>query len=271
MKSRWKKVEYKIISGKVVEIKRTYMPRAADVKKPRGHRIAGNSDERKIRDNEREQKKRLARTLNANLEKGWMLVTCKYDDVTRPADYAALRVAGQKFMRKVREAFRKEHGRSPRFIMVNANWNAVEDRPAKFHHHIVIESCSWDMLRSLWPVEHGISIEPIDGREDHTALAVYLIDNVHGLPSNGKVWSTSRDNLAKPIYTEPVEIVDSIADIKPIPTATQTAFERLDGEAGTPVSAYIRCVLPERPVIRGRQIILPKPPKRGGKKANEPI
>lgn len=126
-------------------------------------------------------------------------------------------------------------------------------------------------LRSLWPVEHGISIEPIDGREDHTALAVYLIDNVHGLPSNSKVWSTSRDNLAKPIYTEPVEIVDSIADIKLIPTATQTAFERLDGEAGTPVSAYIRCVLPERPVIRGRQIILPKPPKRGGKKANEPI
>lgn len=259
-------MEYKIISGKVVEIKRTYMP-LADRKKPRGHRIAGNSDERKIKDNEREQKKRLARTLNANLEKGWMFVTLKYDDETRPLDYAALQVSGKKYMRKLREAFKKQYGRNPKFILVNANWNPERDCPAKFHHHIVIESCSWDMLRGLWPIENGVSIEPIDGREDHTALAVYLVDNVRGLPYNGKVWSTSRDNLAKPIYTEPVEIADDIADIQPIPTAVQTAFERLDGEAGTPVSAYIRCVLPEKPVIKGRQIMLPKPRKRGGKGA----
>lgn len=258
-------MEYKIISGRVVEIRRSYMPLAADRKKPRGQRIAGNSSAQKIKDNEREQKKRLARILNANVEKGWILITCKYDNATLPEDYKALTVSGKKFFRRLREAFKAEHGRNPRVIMVNANWNPEKNCPARFHHHIVMEACAWDMIRSLWPVQDGISIEPIDSRADHTALAVYLCDNVHGLPRGGNVWSTSRGNLAKPIYTEPVEITDGIADIKIIPTATQTAFERLDGEAGTPVSSYIRCILPEKPIIRGQQIILPKPPKRGGR------
>lgn len=262
-------MEYKIVSGKVVEIKRTFLPIAAERKRPRGQRIAGNSSERKIKENEREQKKRLARILNANLEKGWMLITLKYDNATLPTDYDALTVSGKKFLRKLREAFKAEHGRNPRFVMVNANWNPSKNRPARLHHHIVMEPFLWDVICSLWPVKDGVSIEPVDSREDHTALAVYLCDNVHDLPRGGNVWSTSRGNLAKPIYTEPVEITDGIADIKIIPTATQTAFERLDGEAGTPVSAYIRCVLPEKPIIKGRQIILPKPPKRGGRREHE--
>lgn len=257
-------MEYKIISGKVVEIKRSYMPIDRDSKKPRGQRIAGNSSERKIKENEREQKKRLARILNSNIERGWILITCKYDNATLPADYSALTVSGKKFFRKLREAFKAETGRNPRVIMVNANWNPKENRPARFHHHIIMEPFAWDTIRRLWPVENGVSIERIDNREDHTALAVYLCDNVRG-PECGNAWSTSRGNLEKPIYTEPVEVMDGIEDIKIIPTATQTAFERLDGDTGTPVSAYIRCILPEKPTIRGRQIILPKPQKRGGR------
>ena len=53
-------MEYKIISGSVVEIKRTWMSARSSAKKTRGTRIAGNSSERKIRQNEIERTKQLA-------------------------------------------------------------------------------------------------------------------------------------------------------------------------------------------------------------------
>lgn len=263
-------MEYKIISGSVVEIKRTWMNARPNVKKPRGQRIAGNTSERKIKQNEIEKKKQLARLLNANLEKGWIFVTFKFDDEHLPADYSGLKESGKKLTRAIREEFKKTEGRNPKLFLVNANWEPEksgkgEGRPARLHHHIVMEACSWDMLRQLWPTVNGVSIEPIDGRKDHAALAKYLVDNVHGLERGQCSWSTSRGNLAKPIYTEP-EPVENIEDIQLIPTASQTAFERLDDEDGRPVSTYVRCILPCKPTIRGRQIILPRPPKRGGRK-----
>ena len=261
-------MEYKIISGSVVEIKRTWMSARSSAKKTRGTRIAGNSSERKIRQNEIERTKQLARILNTNLEKGWILVTLKYDDEHLPPDYAALKENGKKFCRALRAAFKAKHDRNPRMIFVNANWSPEEDREARLHHHMVIEKCSWDMLRDIWPTTNGVSIEPIDGRADHSALAYYLVHNVHGLEPGQCSWSTSRGNLAKPIYTEP-EPVEDVEDIQVIPTANQTAFERLDDEDGRPVSTYIRCVLPCKPTIRGRQIILPCPPKRGGRKRRQ--
>lgn len=258
-------MEYKIISGKVVEIRRTWMSAQPSIKKPRGHRIAGNTSERKIRQNEIEKKKQLARVLNANLDNGWLLVTLKYDDAHLPADYETLKVSGKKFCRALRNAFKAETGRNPRMIFINANWSPSKNRPARLHHHIVLEGCSWDMLRRLWPIPNGVSIEPIDNRADHTALAVYLVDNVHGRPRGENAWSTSRGNIAKPIYTEPAP-VDNVEDIELMPQARQTAFERLDDEDGRAVSTYIRCILPCKPTVRGRQIILPRPPKRGGRK-----
>lgn len=262
-------MEYKIISGSVVEVKRTWMNALPNVKKPRGTRIAGNTSLRKIKQNEIEKKKQLARILNANIEKGWNFATFKYDDEHLPADYNALKESGKKFLRDFRTAFKAAYGRNPRYIWTNANWKPLKDGrgdcPARLHHHLVVEPCSWDMLRELWPTPNGVSIEPIDGRADHTALAKYLVDNVHGLERGQCVWTTSRGNLLKPIYTEP-EPVSDIESIEIIPTARQTAFERLDDEDGRTVSTYVRCILPCKPTVRGRQIILPRPPKRGGQK-----
>lgn len=261
-------MEYKIISGSVVEIRRTYMNVRAGSpqKKPRGQRIAGNTSAKKIKANEVEAVKALARTLNANLTRGWLWVTLKYDDEHLPEDYTALETRGTKFLRALRAAFRKEHGCNPRYIWVNANWSPERDAPARLHHHLVIEACSLDLLAALWKCG-TVSVEAIDGREDHTALAVYIVKNVHGLERGKNRWSTSRGNLAKPIYTEPEEVTDGgVEDIAVLPTAKQTAFERLDDECGRAVSAYIRCVLPARPKVRGGQIIIPRTKKRGGRK-----
>lgn len=262
-------MEYKIVSGNVVEIRRTYMNVRAGSpqRKPRGQRIAGNTSARKIKANENEAVKQLARTLNANLKKGWLWVTLKYENEYLPVDYSALEQNGGKFTRTLRAAFKKENGRNPQYIWVNANWSPERDAPARLHHHLVIEACSLDMLAELW--KYGsVSVEEIDGREDHTALAVYIVKNVHGLERGKNKWSTSRGNLLKPIYTEPEEVTDGgVEDIAVLPTARQTAFERLDDECGRAVSAYVRCILPERPKVRGGQIIIQRSKKRGGRRS----
>ena len=196
-------MEYKIISGNVVEIRRTFMNvRSDSPKKKRGVRIAGNTSARRIRLNEREAIKNLARLLNANVSQGWVLVSLKYDNEHLPVDYSALEASGKKFTRQFRDAFRKEYGRNPKFILVNANWNPEKDCPARLHHHIIVERCSLDMLAKVWK-GGGIATEETDGREDHTALAVYLVKNVRGLEKGAARWHASRGNLEKPIYTEP--------------------------------------------------------------------
>lgn len=262
-----KLMEYRIISGAVMEVRRTWLPsRDCDTIKKRGIRIAGNSSEKKIRQNEQEAIKQLARLLNANLEKNWMLVTVKYDDAHLPTERAALKKSIAKYLKAVRAAFKAEHGRTPRYLAVNGTWSVKNERPARWHHHIVIEACSRDLLAELWHGGGSVICEDIDNRQDHTALAVYLYRNTERAERGECRWSTSRGNLAKPIYTEPVEVSDGVEGIQPLPNSTLMDMTRLDNEDGKPISAYIRCVLPARPKVRGGQVILPKPPKRGGRK-----
>lgn len=262
-----KLMEYKIVSGHTVEIRRAWMPasRGCGPKRPRRNKIAGNTSERKIRANEAEAIKQLARLLNCNLERGWMLVTLKYDNEHLPADRDALQKSAAKYLKKLRSAFKAEHGRTPRYFAVDGTWSPEKDRPARYHHHVVIEACSADMLRGLWHGGGSVICEDIDNRKDHTALAVYLYRNTERCERGERRWSTSRGNLVKPIYTEPVEVTE-VDGIEPIPDSVMMEMTRLDDEEGNAVSSYVRCVLPEKPEVRRRQVVLPKPPKRGGRK-----
>lgn len=261
-----KLMEYKIISGHTVEVRRTWMAsRDCDTRRPRRNRIAGNTSERKIRANEAEAIKQFARSLNCNVERGWMLVTLKYDNEHLPADREELKKNEGKYLKKLRAAFREEQGRSPRYYAVQGTWSPAKDRPARFHHHIVIEACSADMLRSLWHGGGSVICEDIDNRKDHTALAVYLYRNTERGARGDRRWSTSRGNLLKPVYTEPVEVWN-VEGIEAIPGSVMMEMTRLDDEDGNAISSYVRCVLPEKPEVRRGQVILPKPPKRGGRK-----
>ena len=246
-------MEYKIISGSTVEVRRSWLP------------CREGAERKKICTNENEAVKQLARILNCNIERGWMFVTCKFDDAHLPSDRDALKKHIARYVKSVRAAFKAEHGRNPRYVYVLGAWPVKHERPSRVHLHMVIEPCSADMLRCLWQGGGSVICEDIDNRQDHTALAVYMYKNA-GRGERGECrWSTSRGNLAKPIYTEPVE-VDSIEDVEKIPGSVMMDMVRLDDEDGRAISAYIRCVLPERPKVRGGQVILPKPPKRGGRK-----
>ena len=251
-------MQYTIISGKVIETRRAYLP-VRSVGRTRGTRRAGASSARKIAANEKQEALRLGRLLNANFGEGGYLVTLKYDNGRLPGDYEALCENGEKLMRKLRLLCRKE-GVAIKRILVNANWSPKRDAPARLHHHVVINEIPLGILKQLWP-EGEMDIRTLD-KGDLTGLAVYLCKNVKA--EGRKKWNPSR-GLEKPVVSEPVP-VDEIDGIQTPSGASEIYQEPTYDEDGRQIGAYLRCVLPEKPRMRGGQIILPKPRKRGGRR-----
>ena len=119
-------MEYKIISGRTTEIRRTMMPfREKGQKVRRGTRVKGKTSHRKILANEREAVKNLARILNCNFRQGDMWITLTYPENTLPAGREDAKKDLEKFLRKCREAYRKATGKALRYVV------AVSDRDGK--------------------------------------------------------------------------------------------------------------------------------------------
>lgn len=255
-----KLMEYHIISGRVVETRRSYLPCRGEPKKQRGTRRAGASSEKKINLNERQEKQRLARILNTNFEEGGYMITLKYSGVRLPESYDAAREEGEKLMRKLRLLCKKE-GVELRRVLVTANWSPKRNGAARFHHHVVINKIPLAILERLWP-DGEMYIETLRAG-DLSHLAAYLCDNVRLEEKGRKKWSPSR-NLQKPIFTEPtpVQQVDGIQAPEGAEEISQTPTYNEDGRQ---VGCYMRCTLPARPEIRGNRIYLKKA-KRGGHK-----
>lgn len=255
-----KLMEYHIISGRVVETRRSYLPCRGEPKKQRGTRRAGASSEKKINLNERQEKQRLARILNTNFEEGGYMITLKYSGARLPESYDAAREEGEKLIRKLRLLCKKE-GVELRRVLVTANWSPKRNGAARFHHHVVINKIPLSILEKLWP-DGEMYIETLRAG-DLSHLAAYLCDNVRLEEKGRKKWSPSR-NLQKPIFTEPtpVQQVDGIQAPEGAEEISQTPTYNEDGRQ---VGCYMRCTLPARPEIRGNRIYLKKA-KRGGHK-----
>jgi len=84
-------VEYKIISGNVMETRRSYMALRSKPgeKSKRAPRVAGNSSEKKIKANELSSARELARVLNCNFRAGDVHIVLKYPGDTVPATFGA--------------------------------------------------------------------------------------------------------------------------------------------------------------------------------------
>ena len=252
-------MKYYIVSGNVVETRVSFLPIREGGRKPRGIRRAGASSMRKIMHNEKQEYLRLGRTLNANFPRGY-LITFKYGEGKLPASYEELCRNGAALCRKLTALCRK-HGVEIKRVLINANWSPKRKAPARYHHHLVVNEIPLELVRQLWP-EGEIDIRSLR-HGDLTDLAAYLYKNVKA-EAGKKHWSPSR-NLDKPIYTEPVP-VRGADDVQAPAGASQIYQEPGYDEDGRQVGSYLRCVLPEPPKVRGGQIILPKPPKRGGRK-----
>ncbi len=259
-----KLVEYKIISGQVVETRRSWLQvrQPGEARKGRAPRKAGNTSEKKIKQNEASSTKELARVINSTFRAGDAHVVLKYDNDSIPADYEAAALRLKKFLERVRREFRHRFNRLPVLCWVTANWSPRREAPARLHHHLVVEKEAAAVIHELWD-GGGYSEEDLDGRGDHTDLAAYMIANVAGLPAGKKKWHATR-NVSRPIYTEPVAVYD-VEGIQPDKGATIKAHESYADEDGRITSAYLRCVLPVRPYVRGGKIVMPAQKKRKDK------
>lgn len=254
-----KAMEYHIISGRVIETRRCWLPCREEGKKQRGTRVAGSSSARKIALNEKEAVKRAARTLNANFGEGFLFVTLKYSPARLPASYEDAGRDLDKFLRGARAAYRKTTGKALRYFAVVANWSPKHQRRERLHQHIVLDMASLDALASLWPEGEFYALR-VKHPGDLTKLAAYLLDNVHELPAGKKKYRTAK-GMEKPVYTEPVEVSD-VEGVIPLPDTAVVDGEPTYNEDGRVVGSYIRAVAQRPPKVRGSMVILPKRGKR---------
>ena len=253
-------MEYKIISGRVIETKRSWFS-MNDCFKPRGTRRAGSTSEKKIRANEKSSIRNLARVINCNFEAGDVFATLSYDgDHYQPdLDYEKAKEQLKKFRAKLRKIYARETGNALKAIWVTANWSPHKDAPTRLHHHMVLPEDATEIARVIWQEFGGagtFKMEGLDGRGDHTDLASYMSENVHGRPAGENKWSCCR-GMDRPIYTEPVEVAD-MEDMQPDYDSTIKDVEEIRDDDGQLIGKYMRCLLRERPRVRGGQVVLPK-------------
>ena len=274
-------MKYHVISGRVVEEQASLLPSTADRKKPRGVRRAGTSSEAKIKANERSSALRLARGIAVNFQAGDAFLTLKFDAAHYPGSpspaenvpgsegYAKAEAALDRFLRKIRRQYRRATGKPLRAYWQTANWSPKREAPARLHQHLVVPSNAVELTRRLWPEFGGegtVIMKDLDADPDRTTLAEYMVGNVHGKKPGMKGWSGSR-GMDQPVLSEPEEI-GSIEELEVPRGAIVKAVREVTDEDGCVIGKYLRYVLPEPPRFRGGQIIMPKPTKRGGKRAD---
>lgn len=255
-----KKMEYMIISGhgRIIEKRRSWMPvrQAGEPKPTRGVRKAGASSEKKIKANETESARELARAVNCTVNAGDLWIALKYDNEHLPESYEAAADDMSRFLRQLRREYRKQFGTLPWIFWVTANWKPEkngEGRPARLHQHMLAPANALELIRELWK-GGGINIELLDNRIDHSDVAFYMVRNVHGQPGKKK-WHASR-NVQRPVYTEPVEVQD-VENVQPEKGAIIKEHQVTADEDGRIVGSYLRCVVAAPVKIRGGQIVIP--------------
>lgn len=241
-------MEYKIISGRTEEIRRTMMPyRERGQKVRRGTRVKGKTSLRKILANEREAVKNLARTLNCNFQQGDMWITLTYPEDRLPASREEAEKDKERFLRECRRAYRKATGKSLRYVIAIADRDGqTGEETRRIHLHFVMDALAYEVIAALWPSE-DLTYRRLDGRGDYTGIARYMVRNAG--PAKGKKrWSTSK-GLRKPIITEPVPVTEKEKRQRirvPGNVSFKEREEFVDEETGM-YSQYIRYTRPRKP------------------------
>lgn len=253
-------MEYRIISGRTVEIRRSWLPVRTGGEEVRGRapRVAGNSSERKIRSNYSDCISRYAQGLNSNMDYGDIHGILHYKPEYLPKSFDEAEKFIGKLMAQLRRKFKKLYGRTPKVFFGVADYSPAKKHKTHYHHHIVIEAAAGELLKELW--RYGsISFNYLDASGDYTDLAAYIIANIspeEAARPDRKKYHASR-NLAKPIYTEPVPVSDVEGIEAPKDSIIKEAHSYRD-ESGTYSSSYMRCTLLAAPGVRGGKVVIPR-------------
>lgn len=246
-------MEYKIISGRTVEIRRVYMAPGRNRAVRRGLR-AKKSSLKKISANERDAVLRLARTINANFERGDLWVTLTYgQDLPSSAEEAEARLV--KFMRRLRGAMGRQGQQLQRYVIATGTRDSETGEPVRLHHHLILPGECKDLLFALWPAD-DITVRYLDGRGDHTALARYIVQNTTTGEHGGKRRYSTAKGMKKPIVTEPVPV--RLRDRLRVPSDCNIRANELlrDEDAPWSASLYLRYVRAREPSGRYRDVKL---------------
>ena len=244
----WRLVEYEIRSGKVIEKRRSRMRmgRAWEAPARRGKK-AKKSSEKKIRGNERESVKQLARMINCNFGPGDMWITLRWADC--PADWTEAYRRIKYFFERARAKMKKETGKALRYIWSPGKRSTKTGEDARPHVHIVMDRLGWETVCALWP-EGDVTYRIIDSRGDYTGIARYMVCNAGYSTERGRrAWNASR-GLKKPVYTEPVPVAD-VESMRAPKGAEITERVILQDEVTGLESGYMRYIAPERAKKRG--------------------
>lgn len=232
-------MEYKIISGRTVEIRRVMMDvrREADQPRRRGMKVKGKTSLRKILANEREAVKNLARLINCNFRQGDMWITLTYSQERLPESAAAAEKQFAAFLRKLRSLCRKETGKNPLYITSPpCDTDPKTGEARRLHFHVVMPAVAYEQVIKLWPQE-DVTYRRLDGRGDYTGIAKYICGQSARQPGK-KRWRSSR-GLKKPVYTEPVPVRAGERVYIPRNASLKEKADMVDSETGMS-SVYVR-------------------------------
>lgn len=214
------------------------------------------STEDKRDENARLAVRRLARTINCNLDAQDYLVTLtyseeSYDALFRGMDqdqaWEAAREELSKIMQKVMRKARRQK-MTVRHIDVTADMDGETGELVRVHHHVLITGNAMQLLQGVW--EHGmVDVEHLYRQSDYTPLAAYLLAQVRHFPNRNK-YNCSL-NMEKPEVQEEVFDKDPETEIRVQPGAK--VLDRTPYREGSVVQ-YVR--YKRRPATQ----------KRGGKK-----
>ena len=237
----------RILSGSVLEIAEYYTLRT-----PRGigrlelgeHPLRGKnhkittSQQQKI--NNRNAVLRLGRLINANFGPFDLFITTDYAvEPVLPngeSDESQALKDQQKFIRRLREKYRRAGGENFRYIAVIEK--ATEKSRKRIHHHIFLPKMSMDAAVSCWDLG-GLNIRRLDAAKDYRALANYLSKDPTLGSEHRKRWTQSK-NLKKPVVK--VRRIIYPGDYIEPPQGYKQIIDRSYWSDITGMSRYIRYV-----------------------------
>lgn len=234
----------KIISGAVVERRKTYVGRRPS---RRGARIKGSAGEKKQENNRQQAILTLARTLNCNYSHGDGYLTLSFADEALAACGGTLegaKKAGRKFLDRVGYRMKK-HGEVLKWVLVPSELDGETGELVRVHVHVVISGHGLrledgvfylydEKLEDVWG-NGEVDVQILRRQKDYYPLARYLIMQARGV-ADEKKYSVSR-NMVKPrvehLYTY------SPAPLRVPAGASALPGTRYDPEAGVNFVRYI--------------------------------
>ena len=161
-------MEYKIISGSVEEICRGWMPTTRGGQHVRRGTKAKKSSIEKIKRNETDAIKKLTRILNCNFRMGDLWLTLTFPG-KEEINWEAAQTVFDRFLRKLRESYRKKQGVNIRFVYSQGRKDE-DGNDARPHFHLVMPAADYEFVCALWP-EEAVTYRRLDGRKDHVKIA----------------------------------------------------------------------------------------------------